>query len=71
MKYKVGDRVTVEMSKGIPSLGVVVQTFPGDNNEQPMYNVEIPRGTHVRSWFRAFFEDEVTPAGDVQLLSEE
>lgn len=65
MKYKVGDRVTVEVSKGIPSLGVVTEAFPGDNNEQPMYNVEVPHGTHGHSRFMAFFEDEVTPAGDV------
>ena len=65
MKYAVGDRVTVEMSKGIPSLGRVVEVFPGDNNEQPMYNVEVPWGAGGRARFMAFFEDEVKPAGDV------
>lgn len=65
MKYAVGDRVTVEMSKGVPSLGRVVEAFPGDNNEQPMYNVEVPHGTYGRSRVMAFFEDELVPAGEV------
>lgn len=65
MKYAVGDRVTVEMIKGVTSLGRVVEAFPGDNNEQPMYNVEVPHGTYGRSRCMAFFEDELVPAGDV------
>ena len=65
MKYAVGDRVTVEMSKGIPSLGRVVGAISGDNNEQPMYTVEVPHGTYGRSRCMTFFEDEMTPAGDV------
>ena len=74
MKYAVGNRVSVEVSKGRPVVGEVVNCIPGSADEQPMYDVCVPQVVYTHgsptgtctgaTRTLAFFEDEMKPAGD-------
>lgn len=73
MKYGIGNRVSVEVSKGRRTVGEVVNCIPGSADDQPMYDVRVPQVSYthdspegtctgsVRTL--AFFEDELQPVG--------
>lgn len=74
MKYAVGNRVSVEVSKGRPVVGEVVNCIPGSADDQPMYDVRVPLVVYTHgsptgtctgtTRTLAFFEDELQPVGD-------
>ena len=73
MKYAVGNRVSVEVSKGRPVVGEVVNCIPGSADDQPMYDVCVPQVVYTHgspmgvctgtTRTLAFFEDELQPVG--------
>lgn len=75
MKYAVGNRVSVEVSKGRRIVGEVVNCTPGNASDQPMYNVSVPHVLYTHGSAMgtctgttrtlAFFEDELVPVGEV------
>ena len=73
MKYAVGNRVSVEVSKGRRAVGEVVNCIPGSADDQPMYDVCVPQVVYTHgspmgtctgaTRTLAFFEDELQPVG--------